>query len=147
VLLWGGTLLAKLVRDAKRTRDPEMERFAVLTCVPWMASAPLLVFTYTASILLPLLPLSAKTAEKRKLGVPEWLVVVGFVMTGLYPPLYIHALRVAGLSAGQVQAVANVMPPLALAVMICGAGWAEWLQAREIASYSDNRALVRPGTA
>ena len=78
VLFWLLTLLWVLVQE----RPPEQDPADWVLFVPWMISMPSVVYPYSAVLTLPLLALLAKRSEHEKLGVPEWLLIVGFVLSG-----------------------------------------------------------------
>jgi hypothetical protein len=85
--LWGGTLLLRLVCDACGEGE-EQRRWLALKYLPWMASAPILVFYYTSVILLPFGALLVAVNQQRSLRRFEWLMVLGFILTGLYPLVF-----------------------------------------------------------
>ncbi|HEU5404214.1 MAG TPA: glycosyltransferase 87 family protein [Terriglobales bacterium] len=118
VALWGGTLLMKMVADWADRSKGEEERFRGLEYLPWMAAAPLLVFTYTGTILLPLMALLIRKNQERGLSWAEWVIGAGFVPTGLYPVVLSQLLP-----RGQyVATITMVAAPLGIAAMMVGMG-------------------------
>ncbi len=115
VALWGGTLLLQMLRNASNERE-EQRRWTALRYAPWMASAPILVFYYTSVILLPFCALMVATNQRRPLRRAEWLVVVGFILTGLYP--WVFHLELAYPFDLLVQASA----PLGVTLVLAGSG-------------------------
>jgi hypothetical protein len=75
---WSGSLLFALARD----RDPD-ERWAVLTYIPWMVSFPTFVLAHSGIMYVPLLAMLAKQADARSLTSRDWLLVAGFLLTGV----------------------------------------------------------------
>lgn len=130
VLLWGGTLLARLTADAKNDGRADEERFRGLDYLPWMAAAPVLVFTYTGTILLPLMARLARRSQERTLGWAEWLMVAGFVGSGLYQTIYVRtlvgALTVFHVSYEDVKHVSLGVVPLGIAMILIGSAVAAW---------------------
>jgi len=117
-LLWGGTLAVKMASDWVHRRNTEDERFLVLEYLPWMAGAPQLVFTYTATILLPVMALLIRENQQKRLSIAEWTLAGGFILTALYPTL-ISQLLSQLFTFGQVATtVATVIPPLGVSTML-----------------------------
>lgn len=127
VLLWGGTLAVRLAADARSKSDLESERFTALDYLPWMAAAPLLVFTYTGTILLPVMLCLARKNQDRNLNWAEWISVAGFLLTGFYPALYGRTFSyLAGASAEQVKNLSMAIAPLGISAMLLGGSVAAW---------------------
>ena len=129
-LLWGGTLALQAVADVRK-RHEEGERFASLSYIPWMAAAPVLVFTYTGTILLPLIVCLARTNQIRSLRWPERLTLAGILATGLYPALYrpllVSIFRGIGLPAERlVNSISLVVAPIGISAILIGSAWAAW---------------------
>jgi hypothetical protein len=78
VLFWLLTLLWPLLRTFKLKQDPA----DWVLFVPWMISMPSVVYPYGAVLTLPLLALLAKRSEGERSRIAEWMVIVGFVLSG-----------------------------------------------------------------
>jgi hypothetical protein len=115
LLLWGGTLLTKMAADWGAPADGEEERFRTLEYLPWMAGAPLLVFTYTGTILLPVMALLIQRNQDRKLWWAEWLTAAGFALTGIYP--MVLSMMLPG---RLVTTVMMIAAPLGISAMLIG---------------------------
>jgi hypothetical protein len=127
VLLWGGTLLARMARDVRNGSDPDYERFSTLAYLPWMAAAPVLVFSYTGTILLPVVVCLVRKNQSRSLHWAEWVSVAGFLLTGVYPALYMPLLHLlAKLTSLQIEHFSRVIAPIGIAAMLVGGSLASW---------------------
>lgn len=133
-LLWGGTLLARLAADSRNGTELESERFRGLDYLPWMAAAPLLVFTYTGTILLPVVICLVRKNQDRNLNWAEWTMVLGFLLTGLYPILGRQALfsllLTHGMSSDKLDHIWMAVAPLGISAMLIGSSAAAWKTSR-----------------
>ncbi len=124
-LLWGGTLLVRLAADKYRATHDDAERFLLLDYLPWMAAAPVLVFYYTSTILLPLVALLAQRNQQRRLHWGEWMMAAGFLLTAIYPWVFWHVLP-GGSAANQVDSISTLLAPVGLSMMLLGSSAAAW---------------------
>jgi hypothetical protein len=131
ILLWGGTLVVRYAAGRRFAPRPDQERFAALDYLPWMAAAPVLVFTYTAVILLPVIVLMARENQTRNLRWAEWISVSGFLLTGIYPAMYRPLFEFLSLSPhwnGPLeQWTTMAIAPFGLSAMLVGGSLAPWL--------------------
>ena len=138
-LFWGGTLMVRMAADAREQPETE-ERFRGLNYLPWMAAAPVLVFTYTGTILLPVIVLMARKNQERELNWAEWLTVTGFLITGIYP------LAASGILRTLSQSISAFAPnnpkallaiaPIGISAMLIGSSANACLTFRKIRSES-----------
>jgi len=149
-VLWGGTFLARLMADAKDATDLENERFRALDYLPWMAGAPLLVFTYTGIILLPVIARLLQKNQHRKLFWAEWATILGFLLTGLYPIIAYRAFSMLPpLSSAphqRLHTLVTAIAPLGISAMLIGSSIAAWKGSgtRDRRLVVDNVAVTRP---
>lgn len=120
VSLWGGTLLIKLAVDWADRAEDEEERFRGLDYLPWMAAAPLLVFIYTGTILLPVMALLIQKNQERRLSWSEWLIVAGFALTGIYPTVISELLSKVFAPGQFVSTIMTLTAPLGISAMLIG---------------------------
>ena len=124
--LWGGTLLLRLFADAKSETDTENERFSALQYLPWMAGAPVLVFTYTGTILLPVIVCLARRNQDRNLNLGEWMAAGGFLLTALYPHVCRRILSLL-FPAAYIGKFLTAIAPLGITAMLIGCGIDAWI--------------------
>lgn len=130
VALWGGTLLLRLFSDLKTPTDLQNERFKTLDYLPWMAGAPVLVFAYTGTILLPVIACVAQRNQERRLNWAEWTTAAGFLLTGFYPVMH-HIviswfLATIGAPPGRLEHLAMAVAPLGVSAMLLGSSVSAW---------------------
>ena len=130
VLLWGGTLLVRMAADALAQASTDDERFRALEYLPWMAAAPVLVFTYTGTILLAFIALIVRKNQDHKLNWPDWLIVAGFLITGIFPFIASQAantiLRFLGVGLRGVPTILMLLPPLGISAILLGSSAGAW---------------------
>ena len=119
VLLWGGTLLARLIADSRDATNSASERFRGIDYLPWMAGAPLLVFTYTGTILLPFIVCLVKKSQERKLNWAEWTSISGFLLTGIYSIIGEWVL-VSVFPTSVAKEMLMIAAPLGISMMLIG---------------------------
>ncbi|HVP63600.1 MAG TPA: glycosyltransferase 87 family protein [candidate division Zixibacteria bacterium] len=126
-LLWGGTLILRVIGDSKNVANNN-QRWRALDYVPWMAAAPALVFTYTGTILLPVLACVIRKNQDRELSWAEWLMVSGFVLTGIYPVVSAQALSFAfsvfGIPGSRLDTALVAIAPLGISAVLLGSSMA-----------------------
>ena len=132
VALWGGTLLIRLLADwvTAPSCDIDKERFRTLDYLPWMAGAPVLVFTYTGTILLPVMARLLRNNQERRLFGSERIIVSGFLLTGIYPFVASEILTgvapLLHLHQGATEALMNCIAPLGISAILIGSGLQAW---------------------
>ena len=134
VLLWGGTLLTRLAADWIGKTNGDDERFRTLEYLPWMAAAPLLVLTYTGTILLPMVALLIRRNQERKLSAAEWITAVGFLLTGAYPTVLSHLLSGLGIASRSVETITIAVAPLGVSAILIGSSLVAIGTLREVRS-------------
>jgi hypothetical protein len=138
LLLWAGTLLPRLLRDARADgRNPESgnhRRWQTLHYLPWMASAPVLVFYYTSVILLPFIALLVAINQERPLRRVEWLSVVGFILTGLYAWVFNSLLPAPSPTLTHSEPVLRALTPLGISLLLIGCAVAAFHELRSHSS-------------
>lgn len=124
--LWGGTLLARLIVDGRHQCNPEEERFKALDYLPWMAAAPVLVFTYTSTILLAWVGRLAFQTRQRSVSSAEWISVAGVLLLGTYSFLYRQALALLAprLNDASLSTFSLVIAPVGLTAILLGSSLA-----------------------
>lgn len=146
-VLWGGTLLARLIADYKKDVDLDRERFRALDYLPWMAAAPVLVFTYTGTILLPVLVVLVRRNQDRALNWGERLMVMGIALTGVYPVLYhrVFSYLPAGVSRTAVDHFGMAIAPLGISAILIGSAALAWRErTAEIPDSANTTDAVEP---
>jgi hypothetical protein len=127
-LLWGGTLLVRVIGDLRNITDDGHERWRALDYIPWMAGAPVLVFTYTGTILLPVVACLIRKNQKQALNWAEWLTISGFVLTGVYPFISGQALSfvfsILGVPLSWMHNTLLVIAPLGVSAILAGSSMA-----------------------
>jgi hypothetical protein len=128
ILLWGGTLMARLVADSRNIGDLESERFRALDYLPWMAAAPVLVFTYTGTILLPVIACLVRKNQDRSLYWEEWITVLGFLLTGFYSFVahwaFSSLLPILGIANKNLDNILIAVAPLGISAILIGSSLA-----------------------
>lgn len=107
VLLWGATLIWKLIRDKDSDFATNWPVY-----VPWMITYPIVVYPYTGVLAVALLALIAAHCQRRPITNAEALVIVGIGMLGFQATAwsgYSHTL------------LPHLIPPIGTMAMIVGA--------------------------
>ncbi len=123
VILWGGTLLLRMAKDAKNKTRSADERFLSLTYLPWMAAAPVQVYYYTSTILLPVIAVLIRTHQHRRLNWAEWTMAAGFFLTGLYPWVFLSVLPLTDPNLARAAATPMLLAAVGVTAMIIAAAW------------------------
>ena len=120
--LWAGTLLPRLLRDFAADVPQDQRRWQTLKYIPWMASAPILVLYYTGVILLPFMAMLVATNQQRPLRRAEWLMVIGFIFTGLYPWIFNLIMAFPDPVLAHFDFLFRALAPFGLALILVGNG-------------------------